>query len=164
MKKILVLMLVLSMILLLTGCATVNADGGETIAGVAIREGILIVGALTLMLIDVGGAWLLQKIGKGIELGNQHVSLENLRIATEALIDATRVTVGELQQTVVEAMKIESGGKLTEEQIQELKYMVKLKTLQKLDEPTKQLLEAAGKDIGTLIAGAAEDWVLMLKP
>ena len=92
------------------------------------------------------------------------MSLENLRIATEALIDATRVTVGELQQTVVEAMKIESGGKLTEEQIQELKYMVKLKTLQKLDEPTKQLLEAAGKDIGTLIAGAAEDWVLMLKP
>lgn len=163
MKKFLAIILVLMLLLTLVGCATVDANGSETVAGVAIREGIGVLAAIALMLINVGGAWLLAKLNKRMNLGNLNFELSNIAIATEALIDTARITVGELQQTIVDKLKIEAGGKLTSEQISELKAAVYCKTIEKMDEPTMQLLEAAGKDIEALIAGVAEDWVLTLK-
>lgn len=83
--------------------------------------------------------------------------------AIARLGEVTAITVGELQQTVVDGWKAAGGGKLNKQQIADLKDMVKDKTLQKLDGPAVALLDAVGADVSALIAGCAEEAVLKLK-
>lgn len=76
------------------------------------------------------------------------------------MTQAAQTTVGELQQTTVEAMKAAAAdGKLTEDQIRTLKADLLRMTREKLAEPTVQLLEAAKLDINAMIQGAAEDLI-----
>ena len=82
------------------------------------------------------------------------------KAAIGQVTQAAQTTVGELQQTTVEAMKAAAAdGKLTEDQIRTLKADLLRMTRKKLAEPTVQLLEAAKLDINAMIQGAAEDLI-----
>ena len=159
MKKLLVLMLALMMVLALTACtmpAVSNPDGSDTVAGVAIKTGLDILESLVITVLGIAGtAWAAKSKDKAY--------MQNIRLAVDGVLDMARVTVGELKQTVVDKMKAESDdGKLSGEQIQELQAELLAKTLEKLDDPTKNLLAAAGADICAIIAGVGEDWVRKL--
>ncbi len=156
MKKIFALILALCMALSLCACATVNEDGSPTPAGVAIEQGIALVARVLEAALAGAGTWVLSKIGKKKEL-------QNTSIALESLFTITRQTVGELQQVLVKGWKDACGGKLTEEQIETLRKELFVLVKKKLDQPTQDLIIAAGCDIDALITGAAEDWINTIK-
>lgn len=111
---------------------------------------------LLITLIGVLGTWLTAKIAK-----KQH--LAGIAAATEQVIQAAQITVGELQQTIVEKFKAAGGGKLNEEQIAQLGELLKTKTIEKLSNPAMSLLEAAAVDLEALISGAGENWLNKIK-
>lgn len=160
MKKILTLILALTMVFALTACtmpAVTNPDGTDTVAGVAIKTGLDVIEAACMMLLTVAGtAWAAKNKDKAY--------LQNINIAFDNVFKMAKITVGELKQTVVDGMKAAADdGKLSDEQIQELQGELLAKTLEKLDAPTKDVLAAAGADICAIIAGVGEDWVRELK-
>lgn len=158
MKKLLkimtVLVLALCLVLAMTGCA-MAADGA---AVNPITSGLLevvadIVATAVMAAIGVLGAWLAAKFG-------QNKKLANIAQATGQVILAAQLTVGELQQTAVEAMKAAApNGKLSDAQIADLKRQLLSKTAEKLSAPVVQLLEASKTDVNALIQGAAEDMI-----
>ena len=156
MKKIIAVLLVMVMALSLCACATVNADGTPTPAGVAVEQGIDILARAVEAVLAVAATWVLSKIGKKKEL-------QNTNLALQILFDVTRQTVGELQQLFVTEWKNAGGGKLTEAQIETLRQKLFVLVKNKLDQPTQDLLTAAGADINALISGAAEDWINTIK-
>lgn len=156
MKKILILLLATAMILTLCACsgpAMSNPDGSDTVAGVAVKTGLNVLEAVLVTALTVAGtAWAAKM--------NKHTELKNINLATAHVIEIAKQTVGELKQTVVDGMKSESpDGKLTPEQIKILNRRLLEMTLNKLDEPTKNLIVAAGADLCSIITGAAEDWI-----
>ncbi len=155
-RTIMILTLALCMCLAMTACSTVNEDGSLTPAGVAIEQGITVLARALEAALAIAGTWVLSKIGKRKEL-------QNTNIALEILFDITRQTVGELQQLYVKGWKEAGGGKLTDGQTQMLRQMLLDLVKEKLDQPTQNLLTAAGADINALISGAAEDWINTIK-
>lgn len=124
---------------------------------VIIKNVVDIVAALIITLAGVLGAWLSAKIAKRAEL-------DSINTATQQLISATQITVGELQQTLVEGMKeAAEDGKLTTEDMMMLGNMLIEKTMKKMSKPACDLLNAAGVDIIAMINGAGEDWINSLK-
>lgn len=118
---------------------------------------IQIVGTLLLTLIGVLGTWLTIKISKKAELAS-------IAAATNEATKAAQTTVLELQQTTVEAMKAaHEDGKLTEDEIKNLSAMLLEKALDKMSEPAKALLMAAGVDISAIITGAGEAMIGAMK-
>ena len=116
-----------------------------------------IVAILVISAIGVFGSWLLNKV-------KQQKGLENIAMATEQVIQAAQVTVRELQQTLVGNWKEQQeNGKLTAEQIVELKQKAIDITLKKLSEPTLKLLESAKIDVEIMITSAAEAYIDELK-
>ena len=116
-----------------------------------------IVAILVISAIGVFGSWLLNKM-------KQQKGLENITMATEQVIQAAQVTVRELQQTLVDNWKEQQeNGKLTAEQIAELKQKAIEITLKKLSEPTLKLLESAKIDVEVMITSAAEAYIDELK-
>lgn len=116
-----------------------------------------IAGSLLITLAGVLGTWLSIKFAKKAEL-------ESINAAQKELINVAQITVGELQQTVVEGFKAaHEDGKLTEDEIITLGGLLIKMTLEKLSTPAQNLLTAAGKDIVKLIKGAGEDWINSLK-
>ena len=82
----------------------------------------------------------------------------------EEVIEAAQITVRELQQTLVGNWKEQQeNGKLTAEQIAELKQKSIEITLKKLSEPTLKLLESAKIDVEVMITSAAEAYIDELK-
>lgn len=156
MKKFLVLMLVLLMAVMLAACtvpAMQNPDGTDTVAGVAIMTGLDILQKVVVTALGIAGT-----VWAAKSKDNKHI--QNIALAFDNVLKATRITVGELKQTTVDHLKAESeDGKLTQDEIAQLNSDLLTLTLKKLDEPTKNLLAAAGVDICALIAGAGEDWV-----
>lgn len=109
-----------------------------------------VISTILITLIGVLGAWLTTKIG-------QRVELSNINKAKDELIIAAQQTVMELQQTVVEELKDKAAdGKLTEEEITELGFMLVDKTKKKMSLSAIGVLEAASVDIIALIRGAGE--------
>lgn len=109
-----------------------------------------VISTILITLIGVLGAWLTTKIG-------QRVELSNINKAKDELIIAAQQTVMELQQTVVEELKDKAAdGKLTEEEITELGFLLVDKTKKKMSLSAIGVLEAASVDITALIRGAAE--------
>ena len=160
MKKILILLLTLTLLFALCACTTPavsNPDGSDTVAGVAIKTGLDVIEAACVMLLTVAGtAWAAKNKDKAY--------LQNINIAFDNVFKMAKITVGELKQTVVDSMKAAADdGKLSDEQIQKLQRELLAKTLEKLDAPTKDVLAAAGADICAIIAGVGEDWVRELK-
>ena len=159
MKKLLIVILTLAMIFALSACtvpAMSNPDGSDTVAGTAIKTGLNVVEAACVMLLSAAAATY-------AKAGKKNKYLQNISIAVENALKMARVTVGELKQTTVGKMKELNGGKLTPADIEELKSALLEKTLEKMNEPAKELLAAAGVDICALIAGVGEDWVGALK-
>lgn len=109
-----------------------------------------VLATLLITLIGVLGAWLTAKIGKRVELSN-------INKAKDELIIAAQQTVMELQQTLVDELKEKSAdGKLTEEEITELGFLLVDKTKKKMSLSAIGVLEAASVDIIALIRGAGE--------
>ncbi len=122
-----------------------------------IEYGVQIAATLLITLIGVLGAWLTLKIGKREQLAT-------INAAQQEVIKAAKLTVGELQQTVVDGLKAASkDGKLTPQEIAELGDMLIDKTLAKLSGPTYALLNAVAVDVNELITGAGENWINKLK-
>ena len=113
--------------------------------------------SIVVILIGAFGVWALKKIGK-------REGLEGISIATDEVIKMATITVGELQQTIVNDLKANAAdGKLTKEEIVMLGEKLIEKTLEKMSQPVYNLLNAAGTDIIALIKGAGEDWINSLK-
>ena len=118
---------------------------------------VQIVGTLVLTLIGVLGAWLTAKIGKRNEL-------INIATATGEVVNATQLTVLELQQTLVDGWKAANDdGKLTDEEINELGYLLFDKTVEKMSDSAMNLLVSAGVDINAIIKGAGEAMIQRMK-
>ena len=113
--------------------------------------------SIVVILIGAFGVWALKKIGK-------RAGLEGISIATDEVIKMATITIGELQQTIVDDLKANAAdGKLTKEEIVMLGEKLVEKTLEKMSQPVYNLLNAAGTDIIALIKGAGEDWINSLK-
>lgn len=117
---------------------------------------IEIIGAAVLLGLGISGTWALSKLG-------QDKKLKNITEAVGQLLEATNLTVVALQQQFVEDWKQNQNGKLTEQQIAELKQQAITITLNHLSQPTLNLLNAAKVDIINIISTAAEAYVLKLK-
>ena len=122
-----------------------------------IEYGVEVAATLLIALIGVFGAWLTAKIGK-----NAH--LENIHTAEQEVIRMAKITVGELQQTVVDDLKASrADGKLTREEIASLGRQLVEKTVEKLSAPAYALLQAAAVDVAAMITGVGESWICKLK-
>ena len=115
-----------------------------------------VVGLVVVTAIGIFGSWLLNKM-------KQNKSLQNITLATEQVFSAAQSTVYELQQTLVEGWKRNQDGKLTPEQVEELRAKVLEITMAKLAEPTLKLLNGAKMDVAAMISSAAESYVLEMK-
>lgn len=123
----------------------------------AIMETVLqVVATLLITLIGVLGTWLTAQIAKNKQLAG-------VAAATDQVILAAQTTVGELQQTLVDKLKANGGGKLSDEQIAVLGKALLDKTMEKLSLPTIQFLKSASVDINALITGAGEAWIAKIK-
>ena len=116
-----------------------------------------ILGLVIVTLIGILGAALLKKL-------NQNSKLSNLAKATAQVIAASQETVRRLQQTYVDGWKENAvDGKLTPEQIVELKQKTIEITLEQLGQPVLDLLAAAKIDVEAMITNAAESYINQMK-
>ncbi|MBQ4651894.1 MAG: hypothetical protein IJB78_04180 [Oscillospiraceae bacterium] len=110
-------------------------------------------GSLLMMLIGLLGTWLSLKMAKQQEL-------KALSAAVNQAIAMARLTVDELQQTVVDGIKAErADGRLTKQEVSMLSMQLWEKTVEKMSAPAVELLEAAKVDLKALIQGAGEAWI-----
>lgn len=153
-KAILILTMLVTLCVALAACAQTTETGAtDPIVLELVNVGLDILAKAAIAAIGLAGAWATAKIG-------QNNKLANIKAAIGQVTQAAQTTVGELQQTTVEAMKAAAAdGKLTEDQIRTLKADLLRMTRKKLAEPTVQLLEAAKLDINAMIQGAAEDLI-----
>ena len=113
--------------------------------------------AVVAIVLGAFGVWVLKKVGK-------REGLEGISTATDEVIKMATITIGELQQTIVNDLKANAAdGKLTKEEIVMLGEKLVEKTLEKMSQPVYNLLNAAGTDIIALIKGAGVDWINSLK-
>lgn len=124
---------------------------------IIIETVVQIFAALLLMLISLLGTWLTAKLAKRTELAN-------IAAATDEATRVAQQTVLELQQTVVDNLKAANeDGKLTEEEIAELKELLLDGAMDKLSDTAKNMLTAAGVDISAVIRGAGEAFIRQMK-
>ena len=110
-------------------------------------------GSLLMMLIGLLGTWLSLKMAKQQEL-------KALSAAVNQAIAMARLTVDELQQTVVDGIKaVRADGRLTKQEVSMLSMQLWEKTVEKMSAPAVELLEAAKVDLKALIQGAGEAWI-----
>ena len=110
-------------------------------------------GSLLMMLIGLLGTWLSLKMAKQQEL-------KALSAAVNQAIAMARLTVDELQQTVVDGIKAErADGRLTKQEVSMLSMQLWEKTVEKMSAPAVELLEAAKVDLKALIQGAGAAWI-----
>lgn len=118
---------------------------------------VRIAATLILTLIGVLGTYLTSVLGKRQELAN-------INEAQQEVIRLAKLTVDELQQTLVDGMKAASAdGKLTDAEIRQLNQRLIDQTMEKLSLPSYALLEAAAVDVSALITGAGESWIQRIK-
>jgi len=124
---------------------------------IIIETAVQILATLLITLIGVFGTWLTAEIAK-------RNKLTNIGIATNEVIGAAQQTVLALQQTVVEKWKAaHADGKLTEDEVKQLGVMLVQKTMEKLSDPAKKLLQSAGADITAIIKDAGESVIQSMK-
>lgn len=119
--------------------------------------GLQVAATLLITLIGVLGAYLTLQLGKTTKLNN-------IGEAQKELIRAAKITVGELQQTLVSDLKAANeDGKLTQQEIAQLRVKLLDKTVEKLSAPAYALLSAASVDVDGLILGVGESWIERIK-
>ena len=124
---------------------------------IIIETVVQIFAALLLMLISLLGTWLTAKLAKRTELAN-------IAAATDEATRVAQQTVLELQQTVVDNLKeANADGKLTKEEVAELKELLLDGAMDKLSDTAKNMLTAAGVDISAVIRGAGEAFIRQMK-
>jgi hypothetical protein len=96
-------------------------------------------------------AVLLGLVAYGFALLRSKVKDDKINNALGLVQDAVNTTVRELNQLLVKDLKASNGGKLTQEQIEELKVKSINLVYEKLTDPTVQLLDAAYSNIDNLI-------------
>lgn len=122
-----------------------------------IEYALQIASTLLVTLIGVLGAWLSVKLAKS-------AGLQNIDAAQKELIRAARITVDELQQTLVTEFKAANeDGKLQPFEVAQLKEKLLQKTIEKLSSPAYTLLKSAAVDVNGLIAGVGESWIERIK-
>ena len=159
MKKKLILVLVAFLMLAIPAAALADTGGSvdATVANILIENAVNIAAAFFIALIGVFGAWLTAKLGKITQL-------DTVNKAQQELIKLAQITVGELNQTVVDGMKAASkDGKLTKEEIAQLGQLLYEKTTAKLSASAMDVLTAAQVDISALITGTAEHLIGQMK-
>ena len=122
-----------------------------------LNYGVQVAATLLITLIGVLGTYLSMQLGK-------NANLKNINDAQKELIRAAKITVGELQQTVVEGLKAANeDGKLTQQEISQLRVKLLDMTVEKLSAPAYALLSSASVDIEGLILGVGESWIERMK-
>ena len=120
---------------------------------IIIENIVKITAALLLMLIGVLGTYLTTLAAKRAETANVSEALR-------ALTEAAKTTVGELQQTIVEPLKAAAAdGKLTPDEIADLRNMLVAQTKQKMLPSAINIIDAAGADIEAIILGVGENLI-----
>ena len=120
---------------------------------IIIENIVKITAALLLMLIGVLGTYLTTLAAKRAETANVSEALR-------ALTEAAKTTVGELQQTIVEPLKaVAADGKLTPDEIADLRNMLVAQTKQKMLPSAINIINAAGADIEAIILGVGENLI-----
>lgn len=114
-----------------------------------------IAATLAILAIGIVGARLAARIAKKRELAA-------IAAATKEVIQAAQITVSELNQTVVAALK-KDGTKLTSELIAVLKDDLLTMAYSKISTSAITLLEIAAVDVRALIIGVGEDWISKIK-
>ena len=147
---VLAVVLALCLVLLLAGCAA--TDGGNAITEKLATVALDAVATVVLAVLGIVGTWVGAKTAQ-----NKHLSSLSASMGTVTWL--AKQTVGELQQTIVDALKEKQNGKLTDLQIDNLKTMLFNTVKKKMSDPVVDLLEAANVDVKALIQGAAEDWI-----
>ena len=119
--------------------------------------GLQVASTLLITLIGVLGTYLTLQLG-------QNAKLKNINDAQKELIRVAKITVDELQQTVVSDLKAaHEDGKLTAQEIAQLREKLLDKTVEKLSASAYALLAAAAVDVEALILGAGESWIERIK-
>ncbi|MEN6635602.1 MAG: hypothetical protein ABFC56_07130 [Clostridiaceae bacterium] len=122
-----------------------------------LNYGLQVAATLLITLIGVLGTYLTLQLGK-------NANLKNINDAQKELIRAAKITVGELQQTTVSELKAANAdGKLTQQEIAQLRLKLLDKTVEKLSTPAYALLSAASVDVEGLILGVGESWIERMK-
>jgi len=122
-----------------------------------LNYGLQVAATLLITLVGVLGTYLTLQLGK-------NANLKNINDAQKELIRAAKITVGELQQTMVSQLKsANSDGKLTPQEIASLRAKLLDKTVEKLSAPAYALLSAASVDVEGLILGVGESWIERIK-
>lgn len=120
---------------------------------IIIENIVKITAALLLMLIGVLGTYLTTLAAKRAETANVSEALR-------ALTETAKTTVGELQQTIVEPLKAAAAdGKLTPDEIADLRNMLVAQTKQKMLPSAINIINAAGADIEAIILGVGENLI-----
>ena len=157
MKKKLILVLVALLMLILPAVALADTGGTVNATDILIENAVNIAAAFFIALIGVFGAWLTAKLGKATQL-------DTVNRAQQELIKLAQITVGELQQTVVDDMKAAStDGQLTKVEIVQLGQLLFEKTTAQLSASAMDVLTAAQVDISALITGTAEHLIGQMK-
>lgn len=129
----------------------------DTILQILIQYAAELIALIIITAIGVLGTMILNKL-------NSNHKLQNIANATNQVISAAQETVRRLQQVFVETWKESAeDGKLTPEQIEELKQMTQDITIEQLGQPILDLLAAAKVDVSALITNAAEAYINQLK-
>lgn len=162
-KTILIIAMVLVMVFALSACATPdvvvqNEDGTQTVLGVVLETFCNAVYRLVWAGTLAFGAWVLEKIGK-------NEKLRNLSLAIQLVLEMTRQTAEELQQTIVDDLKASRpGGKLTSADIDDLGFRLLNMVKTKVDAASQEVIKAAGIDLDALITGECEAFLNRIKP
>lgn len=120
---------------------------------IIIENIVKIIAALLFMLIGVLGTYLTTLAAKRAETANVSEALR-------ALTEAAKTTVGELQQTIVGPLKAAAAdGKLTPDEIADLRNMLVAQTKQKMLPSAINIINAAGADIEAIILGVGENLI-----
>ncbi len=119
--------------------------------------GMQVAATLLITLIGVLGTYLTLQLSK-------NANLKNINDAQRELMRVAKITVGELQQTLVGELKAANAdGKLTAQEIAQLRAKLLDKTMEKLSTPAYALLSAACVDVEGLILGVGESWIERIK-
>lgn len=129
----------------------------DTLLQILIQYAAEVIALIIITALGILGSYILKKIGS-------NKNLENIANASQQVISAAQETVRRLQQTLVETWKAAAvNGKLTPEQIEELKGLTQEITMEQLGQPVLDLLAAAKIDVSEMITNAAEAYINQLK-
>lgn len=165
MKKIISLLVTMTLVfaLVFSFAVVAHADDGVATAQqpdfvtTLIDKAADIVQTLILAGIGILGAWVSDKLAKSTHL-------KNVKAAWDECVNAAKITVGELKQTLADNFKAaNSDGKLTNDEIKELQGKLVQMSIDKMSKPAYDILIAAAVDVNALISGAGEAFIEEMK-